>query len=160
MCVGVGHFENSSCKDYLRQSPLRSSSILNPRNDMARGYRKTLGDWGEQVASTYLETQGYEIVARNYHSRHGELDLIATKNNKSLYFIEVKTRSNHAYGLGEEAINAKKLQAMFASIESYLESLGSEAPTEWQIDIIIVEGRKGDPTPTILHYENIGEETL
>ena len=99
MCVGVGHFENSSCKDYLRQSPLRSSSILNPRNDMARGYRKTLGDWGEQVASTYLETQGYEILARNYHSRHGELDLIATKNKKRLYLIEVKTRSNHAYGL-------------------------------------------------------------
>lgn len=126
---------------------------------MARGYRKTLGDWGEQVGSTYLESQGYEILARNYHTRHGELDLIATKN-KSLCFIEVKTRSNHAYGLGEEAINSKKLQAMLASIESYLESLGSEAPTEWQIDIIIVEGRKGDLTPTILHYENIGEEAL
>ena len=94
---------------------------------MTRGYRKTLGDWGEQVASTYLESQGYEILARNYHSRHGELDLIATKN-KGLYFIEVKTRSNHAYGLGEESIN--------------------------------VEGRKGDPAPTILHYENIGEEAL
>ena len=126
---------------------------------MTRGYRKTLGDWGEQVASTYLELQCYEILARNYHSRHGELDLIATKN-KGFYFIEVKTRSNHAYGLGEEAINAKKLQAMLASIESYLESLGSAAPTEWQIDIIIVEGRKGDPAPTILHYENIGEEAL
>jgi len=126
---------------------------------MTRGYRKTLGDWGEQVASTYLELQGYEILARNYHSRHGELDLSATKN-KGLHFIEVKTRSNHAYGLGEEAINAKKLQAMLASIESYLESLGSAAPTEWQIDIIIVEGRKGDPAPTILHYENIGEEAL
>jgi len=126
---------------------------------MTRGYRKTLGDWGEQVASTYLELQGYEILARNYHSRHGELDLIATKN-KGLHFIEVKTRSNHAYGLGEEAINAKKLQAMLASIESYLESLGSEAPKEWQIDIIIVEGRKGDPAPMILHYENIGEEAL
>ena len=126
---------------------------------MTRGYRKTLGDWGEQVASTYLESQGYEILARNYHSRHGELDLIATKN-KGLHFIEVKTRSNHAYGLGEEAINSKKLQAMLASIESYLESLGSEVPTEWQIDIIIVEGRKGNPAPTILHYENIGEEAL
>ena len=28
---------------------------------MTRGYRKTLGDWGEQVASTYLKSQGYEI---------------------------------------------------------------------------------------------------
>ena len=69
---------------------------------MARGYRKKLGDWGEQIASNYLETQGYEILARNYHTHHGELDLIATKN-KSLCFIEVKTRSNHAYGFGEEA---------------------------------------------------------
>ena len=159
MHVGVGHIENSFFKDYLGRSAIRSSSILNPRNYMERGYRKKLGDWGEQIASNYLETQGYEILARNFHTHHGELDLIATKN-KSLCFIEVKTRSNHAYGFGEEAINAKKLQAMFASIESYLESLGSEAPTEWQIDIIIVEGRKGDPAPTILHYENIGEETL
>lgn len=126
---------------------------------MAHGYRKTLGEWGEQAAGTYLEKLGYEIIARNFHTRHGELDLIAMKD-KCLCFIEVKTRSNHTYGHGEEAITAKKLQAMLASIAVYLESLGNEAPIEWQIDAVIVEGYKGDPAPMILHYENIGEEAL
>jgi len=73
---------------------------------MARGYRKTLGDWGEEVASDYLEKLGYKILARNFFTRFGELDLVAIKDHV-LYFVEVKTRSNNSFGFGELAVTEK-----------------------------------------------------
>ncbi len=122
---------------------------------MARGYRKTLGDWGEEVASDYLEKLGYKILARNFFTRFGELDLVAIKDHV-LYFVEVKTRSNNSFGFGELAVTEKKLQALEQSILVYLEEVG-DTFTDWQIDAIIVEGKEGDTSPKILHFENLGK---
>ena len=55
------------------------------------------GKWGEALAAEYLRKNGYQIVAANYHSRFGELDLVA-KKKKILAFIEVKLRKNDQYG--------------------------------------------------------------
>jgi len=56
--------------------------------------------------------------------------------------------------------NAKKLQAMLASIQTYLDTASENQQVEWQIDVVIVEGHQNDAHPLILHYENIGEEAL
>ena len=53
--------------------------------------RHTLGRRGEQLAAEHLERLGYRIVARNYRTRFGELDLVATDEDV-LVFCEVKTR--------------------------------------------------------------------
>ena len=55
--------------------------------------RKTFGNNGEAHTAQYLENQGYTIRARNYKKLHGEIDLIAEKNQE-LVFVEVKTRSS------------------------------------------------------------------
>jgi putative endonuclease len=52
--------------------------------------RKTLGRLGEQIAAQHFERLGWEIVARNHHTRHGEIDLIALDGD-TLVFAEVKT---------------------------------------------------------------------
>jgi putative endonuclease len=52
--------------------------------------RRELGSRGEQIAARHLERQGWRIVERNYRSREGELDLIATRRG-TLAFCEVKT---------------------------------------------------------------------
>ncbi|HPS32673.1 MAG TPA: YraN family protein [Anaerolineaceae bacterium] len=122
---------------------------------MARGYRKQLGDWGEQAACDYLEKQGCQILERNYRVRQGEADIIAQKDGR-LLFVEVKTRASQAYGYGEDAITPKKLQALLQSADAYLEHLPEPLPA-WQIDLIVVEGRLGQPGPNLLHYENLGE---
>jgi len=51
----------------------------------------TLGRRGEQLAAEHLERLGYRVVARNYRTRFGELDLEAT-DEYVLVFCEVKTR--------------------------------------------------------------------
>lgn len=53
--------------------------------------RHSLGRLGERLAAEHLERLGYRIVARNYRTRFGELDLVATDDHL-LVFCEVKTR--------------------------------------------------------------------
>ncbi|SHM09749.1 putative endonuclease [Caldanaerovirga acetigignens] len=69
--------------------------------------RKKLGDMGEKYALDYLKANNYEIVKVNYRSRYGEIDIIAKENN-TLVFIEVKTRTSDAFGRGMEAVDIRK----------------------------------------------------
>lgn len=65
------------------------------------------GEAGELSAINYIKEKGYTIVERNYHSRYGEIDIIAKKDNVYV-FIEVKYRKNTAYGYPREFVNIKK----------------------------------------------------
>ena len=58
---------------------------------MSPDRRRDRGALGERLAAEHLERRGFEIVDRNYRTRHGELDLVAADNN-ALVFCEVKTR--------------------------------------------------------------------
>jgi putative endonuclease len=58
---------------------------------MATDLRRKHGERGEQIAAEHLARRGYEIVARNFRTRYGELDLIAA-DDRSIVFCEVKTR--------------------------------------------------------------------
>ena len=53
--------------------------------------RRALGARGEQLAADHLRRLGYEILARNVRTRHGEIDVIAVDRG-ALVFVEVKTR--------------------------------------------------------------------
>jgi putative endonuclease len=57
---------------------------------MANDPRKSLGRRGEQMAADHFQRLGWEIVERNYHTRVGELDLVAVDGH-TLVFAEVKT---------------------------------------------------------------------
>jgi putative endonuclease len=58
---------------------------------MAFDLRRKHGELGEQIAAEHLERRGYRILARNFRTRFGELDLVAA-NERTLVFCEVKTR--------------------------------------------------------------------
>ena len=58
---------------------------------MATDLRRERGALGERIAAEHLEHRGYRIVARNFRTRHGELDLVAA-GERALVFCEVKTR--------------------------------------------------------------------
>ena len=44
---------------------------------MRGGSRQTIGLWGEDRAAELLESKGYEIIARRFRVREGEIDLVA-----------------------------------------------------------------------------------
>jgi len=54
---------------------------------------KTFGRKGEDLAISHLRALDYEIIARNYFSSYGEIDIIA-RQKSLLIFVEVKSRSS------------------------------------------------------------------
>jgi putative endonuclease len=69
--------------------------------------RQTLGRAGEDRAAAWYVSRGYEVVARNWRSRLGEIDLICARDNL-LVFCEVKARSTDSHGVPAEAVTRTK----------------------------------------------------
>ncbi len=99
------------------------------------------GDLGEDRAVAFLEEKGYRIVARNYHSRFGEIDIIASREGV-LHFIEVKS------GEGEPAyrITPAKISKIIKTADIYMQK--HRTACDYCIDAVIV-------TDTVELIENI-----
>ncbi len=69
--------------------------------------KNTFGKAGEIIACNYLKQKGYKIIGTNVKNLIGEIDIIA-KDNKTLIFVEVKTRASNAFGSPLEAIDQRK----------------------------------------------------
>jgi putative endonuclease len=117
-------------------------------------HNRSLGKWGEEIAADFLLEKGYSIVARNWKSPYGEVDLIVRKAD-ILAFVEVKTRSGRNYGWPEEAITPLKQEHLVNSAETYLDEIHAEASMEWQIDVIAILAEDlAVGRYEIKHYEN------
>jgi putative endonuclease len=53
---------------------------------------RTLGCRGEDLAAEHFLRLGYDVVARGFRTRFGEIDLIVC-DPRTIVFVEVKTRS-------------------------------------------------------------------
>src|SRR5262245_751559 len=69
--------------------------------------RRATGTWGESQVARWYEARGYEVLARNWRSPAGELDLIVAREHE-VVFCEVKSRSGAAFGSPVEAVTAGK----------------------------------------------------
>ncbi len=58
---------------------------------MSVGNTKYIGYTGETLVCGYLGNKNYEIIARNYRTKFGEIDIIVISPDKTLVFCEVKT---------------------------------------------------------------------
>ena len=67
----------------------------------------TVGRSGEDLAASWYEAHGYEVVARNWHCRQGELDIVA-RRARLVVFCEVKARTSDVFGLPAEAVGPVK----------------------------------------------------
>ncbi|MCL6591009.1 MAG: YraN family protein [Firmicutes bacterium] len=95
--------------------------------------KRSFGGWGETIAAEYLERNGYQIIARNYHCRMGEIDLIA-KDGPVWCFIEVKTRRGPDFGYGYEAVTSVKRKHLVKAAMTYLATAGlSEVPARFDV---------------------------
>jgi putative endonuclease len=114
--------------------------------------QQAIGHWGEEMAAHYLQERGYTILERNLRTAHGELDIVACKDN-TIIFVEVKVRSSTAFGFPEEAVSPRKQAHLISAAEAYL-ARHPESPETWQFDIIAITRQAGVP-PKIEHFENI-----
>ena len=105
------------------------------------------GDAGETTAARYLTEHGYQILEQNFHSKFGEIDLIAFRDN-TFVFAEVKNRNGHASGYAEEAVPFAKQKRICATADYYrMKNLLTER-FSYRFDIIAINAGN------IRHIEN------
>jgi putative endonuclease len=104
--------------------------------DAKNNRRQKLGAWGEKVAATHLEAQGYQITARNWRCAQGEIDLIA-KAGDELVFVEVKTRKGRAAGTPEEGLTRAKQRKLMKLAQLYVAE--HDLDVDWRIDLVAIE---------------------
>ncbi|HNP75561.1 MAG TPA: YraN family protein [bacterium] len=96
----------------------------------------TIGRLGERLAAEFLKKQGAKVIDYNFHTRFGELDLIAQLGDE-LLFCEVKTRSSLEYGFPELAVNQSKLDHLTKAVEIYLAE--KQWVGFWRLDTLAVQ---------------------
>jgi len=116
--------------------------MIEPAKKVAKHSRKKeKGRWGEQFATDILQQRGYTILAHNVHSRYGEIDIIA-KDDNEIVFVEVKLRTNTAFGTPEESITKAKKQRILNTIWDYLDktiALEQKETQNWRCDLFVIE---------------------
>ena len=105
--------------------------------------RSTLGPQGEAIAAAHLEAKGMRIVGRNYHTRYGEVDLIA-EDGDTLVFVEVKARRSSAFGLPEESVTERKRERLVKTAQTYLQTNGLDQRS-WRVDVVAIMLRANGP---------------
>lgn len=93
------------------------------------------GQLAEKLATEFLTTKGFEIIARNYRYNHAEIDIIA-ENKELIIIVEVKARSYNTIIPPEEAVNQLKIKSIVKAADAFLK----QNPTDKEVrfDIITV----------------------
>lgn len=78
------------------------------------------GRAGEEYAAAIMQGTGYTVLARNFHSRWGEVDIIARKGS-IIAFVEVKTRRWAAMVTGAEAVGKTKRRKILRTALLFLQ---------------------------------------
>ena len=101
--------------------------------------RRTLGARGEDAAAAWYTKQGYEVVARNWRCREGELDLIV-RNGRTYVFCEVKTRTTSVFGAPVEAVTRDKQMRIRRLAARWLEDGAPGPAKDIRFDVASVLG--------------------
>ncbi|MDA8441435.1 MAG: YraN family protein [Peptococcaceae bacterium] len=100
-------------------------------------HRRAKGIFGEQLALRHLAEQGYQLLARNYRCRIGEIDLILL-DGKQVVFVEVRLKSSRQYGSGFESITGKKISKLRLVAQNFLAFNAALADAEVRFDVISI----------------------
>ncbi len=103
--------------------------------------RRKEGAAGEALAAEYLVNNGYNILERNYHFEHAEIDLIA-EDGDELVFVEVKARTSKVLGDPEDAMSEEKENHVRDAADGYLYEKGIENRV-CRFDVVAVEFENG-----------------
>jgi putative endonuclease len=102
---------------------------------------------GERLAARHLEARGCEVIARNFRTRFGELDLVA-RDERFLVFCEVKTRIVRGVSRPPGAANPL---GPFASIGSRKQRQVRAMAREW-----LAQGLLEGARPAEIRFDAIG----
>jgi putative endonuclease len=106
--------------------------------------QKHLGNWGEEKALEVLSKRGYSILAANYRTKFGEVDVIAW-DGREIIVVEVKTRSGSGFGSPADAVTPAKLAKMNMVVLEFM----ARHDLECGVRVEVVTVGKGGATQVI-----------
>ena len=102
------------------------------------------GKWAEAIAAHFLEQKRLKVLARNFNTRFGEIDIVA-RSEDIIIFAEVRFRGKGSYLLPEETITDKKRKRIKRAASIYLNRYGlSEANIRFDV-VCVSRGGWFDP---------------
>lgn len=109
---------------------------------------QSTGQKGEDLATQFLEKEGYQIVERNFRYKRAEIDIIAKKDGL-MVFVEVKARSSSAFGYPEDFVDEKKSELIMAAADHYIDQMNWEGLIRFDIISIMLK-----PQVSVRHFED------
>lgn len=98
-----------------------------------------LGRLGEQTAARALQKMGCRLLAMNYRTRFGEIDLIVQDGDTTV-FVEVKTRKDASFAEAAEAVTSAKQERLRAAAQQWLAEKG-EGPARFDVVEVYTKDR-------------------
>lgn len=113
---------------------------------------KLLGRWGERQCEKFLRKKGLKTLTRNFTCKAGEIDLIMVDSDRSIVFVEVKTRTDEEFSPTESVITTTKMDKMAHTARYFISSYDIEN-RPYRFDVVTVTlGQRGPAE--IRHYKN------
>lgn len=116
--------------------------------------RKDTGNYGEDKAARFLETNGYTIIQRNFRTRTGEIDIICQKND-FLVFVEVKTLPNGDLDTLSHVLNLTKQKKIIKTAKYFVQNHRQYSNGYIRFDVLAVDVPGLEP---VYHIENAFSE--
>ena len=114
--------------------------------------RQTLGRWGERRCEKFLKKKGLKVLTRNFSCKTGEIDIVMVDVDRSIVFVEVKSRVGESFAPVEAAITNSKKNKLIKTARYFI-SMNNLTDRAFRFDVIVlVLDEKGKEQ--IRHYEN------
>lgn len=116
--------------------------------------RAEIGAAGEAYVAGRLAREGYDILARNWRARGGELDIVALDGD-ILVFVEVRVRTGERYVAAEETVNARKLRRVIVAANAFAATCPEHAERVWRIDLVAITLAPSGAVERYRHLQNL-----
>ncbi len=109
------------------------------------------GNEAERLARQHLETAGLTLIAKNYRSPFGEIDLVM-QHREALVFVEVRLRRRSDFGAPAETVDTRKQAKLRATAEHYLQHTRAGSNKPCRFDIVAITS--GSDTDSLVWLQN------
>ena len=111
-----------------------------------------LGRWGEKYTCRYLKREGLLKLTENFSCKHGEIDLIMVDRDRTIVFVEVKTRASEEFADLESSVSYAKRKRLIKTAQTFI-SKNNINNRPFRFDLVFILAKEKG-RPEIRHYKN------
>lgn len=115
---------------------------------------RQIGQCGEIAAARYLRDNDYDIITANYHTKMGEIDIIAMSPDDVMVFVEVKTRNEVAIANPSEWVTREKQNKIIATALAFVKAYKYDGTSRFDVIEVFIKKGGNHNNAKINHIKN------